>query len=403
MLPPAAFSDADRDEQRRALTDTRVAQPALGLAGLAAATVLDRFGVRPDMVAGHSYGELVALCVGGRARPRDPAGAQRGPGPRRSSPPSPTATPAGWWPWPHRASGSTRCSHDVDVVVANDNHPTQLVVAGPTPAVEEALGRLEDAGITAKRLPVACAFHSPVVAAAADTLARHLDAVEVTEPIIPVFSNLTADAYPADGRKARELLAAQVASGVRFTDEIRAMYEAGARVFVEVGPGRTLTGCVERILGERPHLAVATDRPGDDGVRAMLHAVARLAVAGCAVDLAELFEGRGVDPARWTQPPPAARWTVNGHLVRLAGGDTVPGALRAATTTPPIPAGAGRGTAPTPPRSWVPPRRWPGRCCRPPRTATAMATDMARCRPTRCWPSTSAPPTRSWRPATSWS
>ncbi len=65
MLPPAAFDDATRDGQRQAVTDTRVAQPALGLAGLAAARVLDRFGVRPDMVAGHSYGELVALCAAG--------------------------------------------------------------------------------------------------------------------------------------------------------------------------------------------------------------------------------------------------------------------------------------------------------------------------------------------------
>ena len=65
MLPPAAFDDATRDAQRRAVTDTRVAQPALGLAGLATARVLERFGVRPDMVAGLRYGELVALCAAG--------------------------------------------------------------------------------------------------------------------------------------------------------------------------------------------------------------------------------------------------------------------------------------------------------------------------------------------------
>jgi len=349
MLPPAAFSDADRDEQRRAVTDTRVAQPALGLAGLAAATVLDRFGIRPDMVAGHSYGELVALCVAGALDCETLLALSEARGEAMVAA-APDGDPGGMVAVAAPRERIDEVLHDVDVVVANDNHPTQIVVAGTTPAVEEALGRLKDAGITAKRLPVACAFHSPVVAGAADTLARYLDAVEVTEPVIPVFSNLTAETYPADGRKTRELLAAQVANGVRFTDEIRAMYEAGARVFVEVGPGRTLTGCVERILGDRPHLAVATDRPGEDGVRALLHAVARLAVAGVPVDPAELFEGRGVDPTRWTQPPPVARWTVSGHLVRLAGGDTVPGALRPATTTPPIPAGgwSGDGAGPAP-------------------------------------------------------
>ncbi|HET8621591.1 MAG TPA: beta-ketoacyl synthase N-terminal-like domain-containing protein, partial [Acidimicrobiales bacterium] len=361
MLPPAAFDDAGRDAQRRAVTDTRVAQPALGLADLAAATVLDRFGVRPDMVAGHSYGELVALCVAGALDRRSLLALSEARGEAMMAA-VPDGDPGGMVAVAAPRPRIDEVLHDVDVVVANDNHPTQIVVAGTTPAVEEALGRLKDAGITAKRLPVACAFHSPVVAAAADTLARHLDRAEVTEPVLPVYSNLTADAYPADGRKVRDLLAAQVSNGVRFTDEIRAMYDAGARVFVEVGPGRTLTGCVERILADRPHLAVATDRPGDDGVRALLHALARLLVAGVAVDVAELFEGRGVEPARWTRPPAPPRWTVNGHLVRVAGGDTVPGGLRPATTVPPVPAGgrAPAGHGDTAPAAPVAPARAPG-------------------------------------------
>ena len=354
MLPPAAFDDATRDAQRQAVTDTRVAQPALGLAGLATARVLDRFGVRPDIVAGHSYGELVALCLAGAYDETTLLDLSEARGRAMVA-----AVPDGD-PGTMVAVAAPRERLDevlvgVDVVVANDNHPDQLVIAGITPAVDEAVGRLRDAGISAKRLPVACAFHSPLVAAAADDLAEHLDGMEVTEPVLPVYSNLTADAYPADARKVRGLLAGQVAGGVRFTEEVRAMYDAGARVFVEAGPGRTLTGCVERILGDRPHVAVATDRPGDQGVRSLLHALARLLVAGVPVEVAELFEGRGADPARWAQPPAPARWTVNGHLVRDAGGDTVPGGLRPATTIPEVVAvpmsrpasnGNGHGTLP---------------------------------------------------------
>ncbi|HET6953618.1 MAG TPA: beta-ketoacyl synthase N-terminal-like domain-containing protein, partial [Acidimicrobiales bacterium] len=285
MLPPAAFGDGARDAQRRALTDTRVAQPALGLADLAVASVLDRLGVRPDVVAGHSYGELVALCVAGALDEATLLALSEARGEAMMAA-VPDGDPGGMV-----AVSATRERLDdvlagVDVVVANDNHPTQLVVAGTTPAVDEALGRLKDAGVTAKKLPVACAFHSPVVAGASEALARHLDGVDLTEPAVPVFSNLTADVYPADTAKMRDLLAAQVANGVRFTDEVRAMYEAGARVFVEVGPGRTLTGCVERILDGLPHTAVATDRPGDNGIRSLLRALGRLAVAGVAVDLA---------------------------------------------------------------------------------------------------------------------
>jgi acyl transferase domain-containing protein/NAD(P)H-dependent flavin oxidoreductase YrpB (nitropropane dioxygenase family)/NADP-dependent 3-hydroxy acid dehydrogenase YdfG len=340
MLPPAVFDDEQRDAQRRAVTDTRVAQPALGLADLAAATVLGRFGIRPDMVAGHSYGELVALCVAGALDQRALLALSEARAEAMLAA-VPDGDPGGMVAVAAPRERLDEVLHGVDdLVVANDNHPEQLVVAGPTPAIEEALGRLKDAGVSAKRLPVACAFHSPVVGAASETLARYLDGVDVTEPRLAVFSNLTADLYPADARKVRDLLSAQVANGVRFTDEVRAMYDAGARVFVEVGPGRTLTGCVERILGDRPHVAIATDRPGHNGVRSLLQSLARLLVSGVQVDVAELFEGRSADATRWTQPAAPARWTINGHLVRTTAGDVVPGGLQPATTVPALAGGA---------------------------------------------------------------
>ncbi|HMG41374.1 MAG TPA: SDR family NAD(P)-dependent oxidoreductase [Acidimicrobiales bacterium] len=350
MLPPAAFGADARDAQQQAVTDTRVAQPTLGVAGLTAARVLARFGVEPDMLAGHSYGELVALCLSGAFDERTLLELSEARGEAMLA-----AVPDG------DAGGMVAVSASrarldevlagVDVVVANDNHPEQLVIAGPTSAVEESLRRLKEARITCRRLPVACAFHSPVVAAAAETLARRLEEAPLSAPELPVYSNLSADLYPSDVAKLRDLLSSQVANGVRFTEEVRAMYAAGARVFVEVGPGRTLTGCVDKILADRPHVAVATDRPGDSGVTALLHALARLAVAGVVVDVAELFEGRSVEPALWSKPGRPAGWTVSGHLVRQADGETVPGGLKPATSVPEIvlaaPAnGDGNGHAP---------------------------------------------------------
>src|SRR5690606_29072546 len=122
------------------------------------------------------------------------------------------------------------------VVIANHNSPRQSVVSGPTAAVRRLVDELTEAGIGAKVIPVACAFHSPMVAAAADDLETALAGIALQPPELPVYSNTTAAPYPTDAAAVRTLLAGQLAAGVRFVDQIEAMYAAGARVFVEAGP-----------------------------------------------------------------------------------------------------------------------------------------------------------------------
>src|SRR5439155_9242565 len=158
---------------------------------------------------------------------------------------------------------------------------------------------------------VACAFHSPVVATAAGAFAHLLEGHEVTTPSYPVWSNMTAAPYPDQPAEMRRLLAGQVANPVRFVEQVEAMYAAGARVFVEAGPGRVLTGLVGRILGDRPHLAVCCDVPGEPGLPRLLGALAELAVAGVPVDPAALFNGRATPvPASAPRRP---GWLVDGH------------------------------------------------------------------------------------------
>src|SRR5439155_19951665 len=128
--------------------------------------------------------------------------------------------------------------------------------------VDAALGRLAAAGVGARRIPVACAFHSPIVAGARERLAAWLERVAVAAPRHPVWSNTTATPYPADAAAIRARIAEHVAEPVRFADEVEGMYAAGARIFVEAGPGRVLSGLVDRILGDRPHLTGACEDPG---------------------------------------------------------------------------------------------------------------------------------------------
>ncbi|BCK67006.1 hypothetical protein Srufu_009590 [Streptomyces libani subsp. rufus] len=326
MFPPATFTPEHRAAQQAALTDTRVAQPALGLASAAAHRLLTTLGVRPDCTAGHSYGELTALWAAGaydtEALLR--LSARRGEAILSAAGDDPGAM-AAVVAAPGRVRELTR---DTGVVVANHNAPEQSVISGPTDAVEAAVAALRTAGAEARRLPVACAFHSPQLAAARDALGAELAATEVTAPALPVWSGATARPYAREASAVRDTLADQVAAPVRFVDQIEDMYAAGVRTFVEAGPGRVLTGLVGQILGERPHTALALDVPGESGLARLPHVLARLAAAGVPVDPEALFRGRA-QPLPDT-PPRRPGWLVNGHTVRTADGACLPGGLRPA-------------------------------------------------------------------------
>ncbi|MEV6343810.1 SDR family NAD(P)-dependent oxidoreductase [Actinoplanes sp. NPDC051851] len=333
LFPPTAFDAETEKAQKDRLRDTRNAQPALGIGGLAVDHLLRRLGVRPDLTAGHSYGELVALCVSGAFDPatllelsRDRAAAilaAAGDDPGTMA--AVSATPA-------------RITEVLDaaglagtVVLANHNAPSQVVVSGTTEAVRTASAALGAAGLTARSIPVACAFHSPVVAAASETFAEVLARGAITAPAGEVWANRTAAAYGSDASSVRTELSLQVASPVRFVDQIEAMYASGARVFVEAGPGQVLTGLVGAVLGDRPHLAVSVDGRAD-GITSLLLAVAQLACAGVPVNTGWLFQGRSAPAGAAASDRPL--WTVDGQLVRAPNGDLLPGGLQPARPIP---------------------------------------------------------------------
>ncbi|MFI1486157.1 SDR family NAD(P)-dependent oxidoreductase [Streptomyces sp. NPDC020747] len=329
LYPPAAFDTAARERQRAGITDTRVAQPALGIAGLAAHALLTAAGVHPDMAAGHSYGELVALCAAGAITPEAllELSAERAAAILSAvgeDPGTMAAVAAG-------AEDVERALRETDapetVVVANHNSPRQTVISGPTEAMATAVRLLRAAGHRAERIPVACAFHSPVVAAGGVRFAESLASRPVRPPEFPVWSNRTAAPYGDHADEIRAELAAQIGAPVGFVAQIEAMYEAGARIFVEAGPGSVLTRLVTQILGDRPHRTVACEPRHDSGLRGWLDALAQLAVAGLPVRTGWLFQGRDAADATRTPEPKRPGWTVDGQLVRTAAGELLPGAL----------------------------------------------------------------------------
>jgi acyl transferase domain-containing protein/NAD(P)H-dependent flavin oxidoreductase YrpB (nitropropane dioxygenase family)/NAD(P)-dependent dehydrogenase (short-subunit alcohol dehydrogenase family) len=329
MLPAPGFKEEDRAAQAATLTDTRVAQPALGVASLAALELLSSLGIAPDLVGGHSYGELAALCAAGalsqadllslsEARARCTLEAIKGE-------PGVMAAVSG-----PLAEIKELCE-GTGATVVNENGPVQAVIAGTKAAVDAALAKLERHGLSAQRLQVACAFHSPLLAGADQLFAEKLAHIEWRSPALPVFSNLTAARYPENPAEVREVLARQLVSPVRFAEQIEAMYSAGARIFVEAGPGQVLTRLTGRILGERPHLAVAIAPDGKTALGSLLEALAQLAVSGVPVQIAPLFAGRQVRRLDLDLPVPKespSLWMVNGHLARPASGELPKGSLR---------------------------------------------------------------------------
>jgi acyl transferase domain-containing protein/NAD(P)H-dependent flavin oxidoreductase YrpB (nitropropane dioxygenase family)/acyl carrier protein len=314
IYPPSAYDEEARAQAQLALTDTRNAQPALGLVELAAFKWLRGLGLAPDMLGGHSYGELAALAAAGafdidtllrlsRARAAcmmaavgDDPGAMAA---VRLDAPALAALLADF----------------PTVVLANQNSPVQTVISGPTADVRAASAWLERQGVGTRAIDTACAFHSPLMGNAESLFAAAVAAEDIGALQVPVYGNIDAAPYENDAAAIRARLARHIASPVRFVCEIQRMYEDGARVFLEIGPRQVLTGLVGRILKERVHTAIALD-PAPGGLAGIFAALAKLAVILPGFDAGALFEGRTAKLDLATPRRLAATtWMVNGGRV----------------------------------------------------------------------------------------
>src|SRR5439155_21390989 len=182
------------------------------------------------------------------------------------------------------------------VGVANDNAPAQTVIAGSEEGLQAILERCQARGVRGQRLPVACAFHSPLVAAVREPLAETLATLNFRPPRLTVYANTTATPHATDPGAITRLLVDHLTSTVRFREEVEALYAAGARLFVEVGPQAVLTSLVGQTLRGRPHLAVACDIKGRPGLLQLLHVLGQMVVHGVPIRPGRLFRGREVRP-----------------------------------------------------------------------------------------------------------
>ncbi len=289
VFPRPGFGEEKEKRDLARLTSTQWAQPAIACVSLAQLALLEEAGIRPDLAGGHSLGEVVALRAAGvLSSDEDLLRVARRRGELMAEAAAiPGAMTALTLPVADVRALLARLAPSV--VVANHNGPTQVVVSGSTADVAELEASLKAEGITFQRLPVATAFHSSLVAGACEPFARFLADVPFAPPALPVYSNALAAPHEDAPEALRSALAGQVASEVRFVEMVEAMYAAGARTFLEVGPGAVLTGLLGRILDGRPHVAVNLDRKGRNGVETLQLALARLVAAGVPMSPAKLF------------------------------------------------------------------------------------------------------------------
>ena len=323
VFPPPAFDKATRNVQQAALTATNVAQPALGSADFGAFRLLQAFGVQPDMAAGHSYGEYVALAAAGVIDETTLAQLSEARG--RSIVES---GGSGLGTMAAVASDAQTIEPLLkelsDVWLANLNAPEQTVISGSEQGISKAAAKLEEAGLQVRPIAVSAAFHSPIISAAQKRFDEHLEAVDFAKPTFDVYSNTTAKPYKGRSKTIAKQLKRHMTATVRFVEQVEAMYEAGARVFVECGPRSVLSNLVGKILGERPFVTITLDHPKKEGVTELHTALAKLLANGVKVNLDRLFAGRDVRTLDleqlWedTQPQPlrATTWMVSGGAAR---------------------------------------------------------------------------------------
>jgi trans-AT polyketide synthase, acyltransferase and oxidoreductase domains len=258
---PEAVADADEvlgwslrelclEDPRGEIGRTRFTQPALYVVNaLAHRARLDDGAPPPDMVAGHSLGEYDALLAAGAFDFLTGLRLVRRRGELMDAADGGGMAAVIGLAQEEVSERLTRLAIP-GLEVASFNSPTQVVIAGPSEAIARAEDGFVAAGARYRTLDVSAAFHSALMAPAAEELVSELARVELAAPRIPVVSNVTARPHEADG--VAELLIRQLREPVRWTESVRWMLEAGIEELEEVGPGRTLTKLVEAIRRPAP-------------------------------------------------------------------------------------------------------------------------------------------------------
>ncbi|MEM6926909.1 MAG: SDR family NAD(P)-dependent oxidoreductase, partial [Myxococcota bacterium] len=306
LYPERRDEPVETEVAEAELTQTENCQPALVAAGLALHRVLEEVGVTPVVAAGHSLGEFAAAAIGGVVSKRDAVRFAAFRGAAMNAVEGDPGTMV-----------ALRCSADKareylveGAVIANDNHPKQVVVSGYTDAVQQVFDKASEAGVQATMLTVSHAFHSPIFEQVdGEALVAE---VELNEPSgeVVVASGIAAEPY-GSAAEAAAVFARHQRSPVDFQRALHQCTDAGATVFLQVGAGGPLASFARKVVGRQSQAVLSlSGREDDDGGRAVLEALGRLWVEGVELDTQAVTseaEVRSLPAQEW---PREAYWPV---------------------------------------------------------------------------------------------
>jgi len=331
------------------LRQTEITQPAVLAIDLALTRLLAAYGIEPDFTIGHSLGEYGALVAAGGLPFVDSleAVSARGRGMTQVAMEDNGRMAAVFAPLEEveRILGTIKGY----VVIANVNSSRQAVVGGASKAVEQAMEAFQKAGYDVSALPVSHAFHTSIVAGASKPLREVLERLHLQSPRLPIVANTNGEFYPMGPDvvpQMLDILTQQVASPVQFVKGLRTLYDAGARLFVEVGPKKALYGFAEDVLGGcNDVVSLFTNHPKVGDIVAFNQALCGLYAAGLGRGTAEALRAAAVTtvsgvplaaetskpipvveattsvsaPASFTPAPPAASTPSNGNRYNELG------------------------------------------------------------------------------------
>lgn len=292
VFPPPVFESVHQEAQAQMLQRTEYAQPAIAAFSVGLYKIMQQAGFKPNFVAGHSFGEFTALWAAGALSDKEYFSLVKA----RGQAMAPSADRGGDTGTMIAVKGDVSQIRNLikpfhQIAIANYNSDKQVVLAGSKLEIAKVQQSLSESGYSVVPLPVAGAFHTPLVGYAQKPFAAALEQIKFNRPQIPVYANVTGDRHPSDCQAIQTLLKQHLINPVLFKQEIENIYAAGGSCFVEFGPRAVLTHLVKEILGDRPHLAIALNASRQkDSDRQLREAAVQLQVAGLALTCVDPYE-----------------------------------------------------------------------------------------------------------------